>query len=313
MATSLVTGGAGFIGSHLTRALLDRGDTVRVLDDLSTGSEDNVSGLEIDLIVGDIRDQEIVRRAMQDVEFVFHLAAMISAPGSLDDPRFCYAVNVDGSLNVLWEASNTGVKRVVLASSAAIYGETTGQVDETMVGIPQTPYGSSKVAMEHTAQMFGEAYDLPTTCLRYFNVYGPRQSPDSMYAAVIPLFIQTILAGQAPTIFGDGEQRRDFVFVEDVVRASIMATEKQDAVGQVFNVGGGTSVSILDLVHTLQQILPEALPPTFGPPRAGDVRFSEATLKRSEAALGYRPKIALKEGLGVTVQWFRSQMDLRDS
>lgn len=313
MATTLVTGGAGFIGSHLTRALLNRGDTVRVLDDLSTGSEENLSGLEIDLIVGDVRDQEIVRKAMQDVEYVFHLAAMISAPGSLDDPQFCYAVNVDGSLNVLWEARTAGVLRVVLASSAAIYGETTGQVDETMIGLPQTPYGSSKVAMEYTARMFGEAYGLATTCMRYFNVYGPRQSPDSMYAAVIPIFIKTILAGQAPTIFGDGEQRRDFVFVEDVVRASILATEKEDAVGHVFNVGSGTSVSILDLAHTLQQILPEALPPTFGPPRAGDVRFSEAALVWSETALGYRPQIALKEGLGVTVQWFRSQMDRRGS
>jgi nucleoside-diphosphate-sugar epimerase len=313
MATTLVTGGAGFIGSHLTRALLNRGDSVRVLDDLSTGSEENISDLDMDLIVGDIRDRDVVRKAMQDIDFVFHLAAMISAPGSLDDPHFCYSVNVDGSLNVLWEASKAGVKRVVLASSAAIYGETTGKVDETMTGIPQTPYGSSKVAMEHTARMFGEAYGLATTCLRYFNVYGPRQSPDSMYAAAIPIFIQTILSGQAPTIFGDGEQRRDFVFVDDVVRASIMATEKQDAVGHVFNVGSGTSVSILDLVHSLQQILPEAQPPTFGPPRAGDVRFSEATLDQSEAALGYRPQIALKEGLGVTVQWFRSQMDLRGS
>jgi UDP-glucose 4-epimerase len=313
MTIALVTGGAGFIGSNLTRSLLERGASVRVLDDLSTGSDENLSGLEIELIVGDIRDQDAVRKAMQGVDLVFHLAAMISGPGSLSDPRSCYAVNIDGSLNVLWEANEAGVQRVILASSAAIYGETTGQVDETMIGVPQTPYGSSKIAMEHTARMFSKAYGLPTVCLRYFNVYGPRQSPETVYAAVIPLFIQSMLAGQAPTVHGDGEQRRDFVFIADVVRASIMASEREPAVGHVFNVGSGTSVSILDLAHTLQQILPEAPPPTFGPPRVGDVRFSEGALTQSEAALGYRPQIALKEGLGVTVQWFQSQMEPRGS
>jgi UDP-glucose 4-epimerase len=306
LAKALVTGGAGFIGSHLVRALLARGDQVCVLDDLSTGRQANLAGLDLKLIIGDVRDFVTVSEAMADVDLVFHQAAMISVPASMEDPLNCYAINLQGSLYVLWAAHQAGVSRVVLASSAAVYGETTGKVSETVPTSPLSTYATSKLAMEQAARLFTLSYDLPTVSLRYFNVYGPRQSPDSPYAAAIPIFIDAMLAGEAPEIYGDGQQRRDFVFVEDVVRANILASEQDGAIGGVFNIGGGNSISILDLVHTLQRFFPVAPSPTFGPPRAGDIRFSQADMTRAEKALGYRPKIDLEQGLHTTVQWFRA-------
>lgn len=306
MANALVTGGAGFIGSHLARALLARGDHVRVLDDLSTGFEENLSGLDVEMIVGDIRDERIIRECMVGIDHVFHLAAWISVPASMTEPRECYAVNLMGSLNVLTAAQEADVSGVVLASSAAVYGETTGRVSESTPTSPLSPYAGSKLAMESAARLFATSYQLPTTSLRYFNVYGPRQSPDSPYAAAIPLFIGAMLSGKTAQIFGDGEQTRDFVFVEDVVRANLLAIEKMGSGGEVFNISGGGSVSILELVHSLQQILPNALPPEHAPPRPGDIRFSEADIKVAGKALGYRPTIDLLEGLESTIQWFQA-------
>ena len=306
MATALVTGGAGFIGSHLVRELLERRDQVRVLDDLSTGREENLSGLDLDLIVGDIRDLRTVQQAVEGVNLVFHLAASISVSASIEDPLDCYAVNLNGSLNVLWAAHKAGVRRVVLASSAAVYGESEGKVDESSPTHPLSPYATSKQAMEQAAQLFATTSGLRTTSLRCFNVYGPRQCPDSPYAAVIPIFIQTMLEDRPPTIDGDGKQTRDFVYVEDVVRAFLLAAEHGEDAGEVFNIGGGGSISILDLVHTLQQLIPNAPAPIFGPPRPGDIRFSQADISRAERALGYRPTIDLKQGLQTTVQWFRA-------
>ncbi len=306
MAIALVTGGAGFIGSHLVRALLERGDQVRVLDDLSTGREEYLSGLDLDLIVGDIRDLRTVHQAMEGVNLVFHLAALISVPASIEDPLDCYAVNLNGSLNMLWAAHKAGVRRFVLASSAAVYGESEGKVDESAPTHPLSPYATSKLAMEQAAQLFATTSGLRTVSLRCFNIYGPRQSPDSPYAAAIPIFIQTMIESQPPTIDGDGKQTRDFVYVEDVVRAFLMAAERHEVAGEVFNIGGGGSISILDLVHTLQQLIPNTPAPIFGPPRPGDIRFSEADISHAERALGYRPTIDLKQGLQTTVQWFRA-------
>jgi len=302
-----VTGGAGFIGSHLVRALLARGDHVRVLDDLSTGFEENLSNLDVEMIVGDTRDERLVRECMEGIDHVFHLAAWISVPASMEEPQACYAVNLMGSLNVLTAAKDASVSGVMLASSAAVYGETIGRVSESTPTCPLSPYAASKLAMEGAARLFSTSYQLPTTSLRYFNVYGPRQSPNSPYAAAIPLFIEAMLAGRTAQIFGDGEQTRDFVFVEDVVRASLLAIEKRGSGGEILNIGGGRSVSILEMVHTLQRILPNAPPPEHVSPRPGDIRFSEADIKVAEQALGYRPTIDLLEGLKSTIQWSQAR------
>lgn len=307
MTISLVTGGAGFIGSHLVNALVEKGDTVRVLDDLSTGHEENLQGLAVDLSVGDIRDAHFVRNVCDGVDRVFHLAASISVAASMNEPIHYYDVNLLGSINVLWAAAQAGVKRVILASSAAVYGKTDGLVNEEMETHPLSPYADTKLAMEGAARTFTTAYGLPTVALRFFNAYGPRQSPDSPYAAVIPLFIQAMARGQAAKIEGDGKQSRDFVFVEDIVQALLLASESKQTIGGVFNVGGGRSITILELAQTLQRILPDAPPPIHVEPRLGDVRYSEANIKKIQAALEYRPNTDLIEGLGITVQWIRSQ------
>lgn len=302
---SLVTGGAGFIGSHLAAALAARDDDVLVYDDLSTGRRDNLIGIDARLVVGDIRDGEALAQAMQGVERVFHLAAMISVPESMQRPLECYAVNLQGSLNVLDSAMRADVQRVVLSSSAAVYGGLEGEVSETSPVHPVSPYAASKLAMERAAALFAEIYALPTVVLRYFNVYGPGQSPDSPYAAAIPRFIQRMLAGEAPQVYGDGEQTRDFVYVEDVVLANLLAAEAEGVEGGVFNIAGGRSLSLLDLLAELESILPDAQSPEFGPERAGDVRFSAADIRKAGEALGYHPRYAMRRGLEDTLQWFR--------
>jgi UDP-glucose 4-epimerase len=306
MAKVLVTGGAGFIGSHLVHGLLDRGDRVRVLDNLSTGSKANLAGLDVEFIEGDIRDATVVQESIKDVDVVFHLAAFISVAGSMEDPLTCYAANLNGSLNVLLQASKVGVRRVVLASSAAVYGESDSTVAENHPPSPQSPYAASKLAMEQAAHLFSESFSLETICLRFFNAYGPLQSPDSPYAAAIPRFIQAMLAGEPATIHGDGQQTRDFVYVGDIVEAMLLAVDGDSIDGRVFNIAGGKSVPINELVEILQRFFPETPDPVFAPPRQGDLRFSEADISLAERALGYRPRIDLQEGLGITVEWFRA-------
>jgi UDP-glucose 4-epimerase len=305
----LVTGGAGFIGSHLVRRLVKDGAQVTVLDDLSSGSMRNLKGVDCRLIEADILNERRVQQAARGADHVFHLAAMVSVPRSVEDPVACYDVNLMGSLNVLRAANRAGARKVVLSSSCAVYGEQAGSIDETTPTSPMSPYAAAKWAMEVAGQIFNSAYSLPTVSLRYFNVYGPRQSPESDYAAAIPTFIQGMLNGQAPTIFGDGHQTRDFVFVEDVVRANLLAAETGGAAGEVFNVGGGHAVSVLDLVDRLRALIPGAPPAEFGPRRPGDIQFSQADLSRSEAGLGYQPQVDLQQGLKATVAWFRDALE----
>jgi len=301
----LVTGGAGFIGSHLVRALLARGDDVRVLDNLSTGARANLADLPVELLVADVGEADQVRAATRGVDTVFHLGAMISVPVSLENPANCYRTNVLGSLHVLEAARREQVRRVVLASSSAVYGDHDGPVAEDAASRPMSPYASSKLAMEELARLYTSAMGLQTVCLRFFNVYGPRQDVHSPYAAVIPLFIEGLLDGRPPTIHGDGGQSRDFVFVEDVVQAMLQASQAAVA-GQVFNIGQGQSWTVLELAETLAALVQESLPPVFGPARAGDIRTSAADIGRATEALGYRPVWDLHQGLQATVEWTRA-------
>ncbi len=306
MRSVLVTGGAGFIGSHLVRALLAQGDRVRVLDNFSSGFMSNIDGLPIELREGDIRDTAQVAAAMQGIDLVFHLAAMISVPESMQDPRGCYETNVLGSVNVLQAARQAHAAKVVLASSCAVYGDAGTAVDETAAAKPASPYAASKLAMEQVAALFSDVYALPTICLRFFNVYGPRQSPQSQYAAAIPIFIDRMLKKKPVTIHGDGNQMRNFVYAGDVARANLIAASKE-AVNGHFNIAGAKSVTINDLVATLQEHLPGSPPPVHGPRRAGDIRFSAAITQKAEQALGFRPETALEQGLQLTIQWFSQQ------
>jgi len=304
---ALVTGGAGFVGSHVVAGLIAQGTRVRVLDNLSTGQELNLSDSHVEFVAGDIRDPEVLSGAMQGVRWVFHQAAMVSVPASMDDPLGCYEVNLQGTLRVLWAAYQAGVQRVVVASSAAVYGEASVPVEEESPKRPLSPYASSKLAMEQAAQLFTRAYGLPTVCLRYFNAYGPRQRPDSPYAAVIPAFIGAMLEGRPATIHGEGDQSRDFVYIGDVVRANLLAAERPEATGGVFNIGSGVSVTILELAGFLQGLFPQAPAPIHGPSREGDIRFSKAVMDRAAQALGYRPEVGMLEGLRSTVEWFRQE------
>lgn len=302
---ALVTGGAGFIGSHLVRALLARGVKVRVLDDLSTGDRARLADTPAELIVGDIREPEAVEAAMQGVQWVYHLAAEISVPESEQEPARCYETNVGGSLNVLRAASAAGAERVVLASSAAIYGEADDPVAEDARPQPHSPYAASKLMMENAGALFHQQYGLPVVSLRFFNIYGPGQPVDSAYAAVIPAFIQAQLAGRPLTIYGSGEQQRDFVYVADAVRACLQAAERQQAIGQVANIGSGQPVSVNSLARILQDAEREHLQPVYESERAGDIFFSQAVIERAEQLLGFAPRVELSDGLASTVEWFR--------
>ena len=305
MTVSLVTGGGGFIGTHLVAHLISEGHQVRVIDDFSNGLPGDLPIDEIELVEADITYMPTLEAAVQGANVVFHQAAMVSVPGSIRDPARCYDVNVNGTLNVLSAASRAGIRRVVLASSAAVYGESDEPVAEDAPKQPMSPYAASKWAMEQAASMFHQVYGLETVCLRYFNVYGAGQRPDSPYAAVIPNFIDSMLDGTSASIYGDGEQRRDFVHVSDVVRANLLAAEDDSAVGVVLNISGGNPVSINELAGILQEIIPDAPAAVHGPPREGDIYFSEAVIQRAHQALGYRPEVALAEGLRSTVEWFR--------
>lgn len=307
MTRYLVTGGAGFIGSSLTRAIVERGGEVRVFDSFLTGREENLADLpDVEVVRGDIRDLDSLRVAMQGVERVLHQGAVPSVARSLADPFTSNEVNVGGTLNVLVAARDAGVRRVVFASSSSVYGDTpTLPKVETMLPGPLSPYAVTKLTGEHYLKVFHHLYGLETVALRYFNVFGPRQDPTSDYAAVIPLFVSLMTRGLPPKIFGDGTQSRDFTYIDNVIQANLLAAEVPGVGGEVFNVACGQRYSLLDLVASLNAILGTSLEPTFGPRRQGDVLHSLADIGKARTRLGYEPSTTFEEGLERTVAWGR--------
>jgi UDP-glucose 4-epimerase len=304
----LVTGGAGFIGSHITERLVREGHLVRVLDDFSSGRESNLESFRssVELIRGDICDKQLVSEATNGVDVVFHEAALGSVPRSVADPVTTHEVNITGTLNVLLAARDAGVKRVVYASSSSVYGETPVLPKrEEMMPQPLSPYALSKLVGEHYASVFKHVYDLEVVSLRYFNIFGPRQDPESQYAAVIPRFITALLEGKAPVVYGDGLQSRDFTFVDNVVSANLLAAEAEGVAGQAFNVACGGRYTLLDLLAQVKEILGSDIEPIHEAARAGDVRDSQASIDAAEQALGYRVSVDFEEGLRKTVEWYR--------
>jgi UDP-glucose 4-epimerase len=311
MATFLVTGGAGFIGSHIVEALAARGDEVRVLDDFSTGDPASLDGVpgSLDVIEGDITDPDAVHRAVQGVDVVFHQAALASVPRSVANPLATHRACVDGTLNILLAARDAGVRRVVYAASSSAYGASEKlPKSETDPTLPLSPYAVAKLAGEQYCAAFTEVYGLETVRLRYFNVFGPRQTPDSPYAAVIPLFLRAITEGERPVIHGDGTQSRDFTFVADVVQANLEAAIAPNASGKVYNVAGGGRTTLLELLGHLNRIMGTDVRPRFVERRPGDVKHSQADIRRAMADLGYRPAFDIAEGLERVAEWFRGRV-----
>jgi UDP-glucose 4-epimerase len=307
----LVTGGAGFIGSHIVEKLVSMGEKVRVLDNLSLGNTANFNGVEakIEMISGDLLDPAAVAKAMEGVEVVFHQAALRSGPFSVKNPALVNRVNVEGTLNVLTAARDSGVKRVVYASSSSVYGKSTMlPKSEHDTPSPISPYAVSKLAGEYYAKVFTELYGLETVGLRYFNVYGPRQDPNSQYAAVIPRFIQWALQGEPLEVHGDGLQSRDFTYIDNVVQANLQAAHSELTAGGVFNVGEGKSHTLLDLVDLLEEIIGTKLQLLHMAGRAGDVRCTRAEISESQRCLGYRPRVSFEEGMAKTVEYFGKQI-----
>jgi len=308
----LVTGGAGFIGSHICERLIRDGHRVRVLDNFSSGKATNLESFkdEVDVVRGDIRHAKTVADAMKDVHVVFHEAALGSVPRSVEDPLTTHEVNLTGTLNVLMAARDAGVSRVVYASSSSVYGDTVElPKHEEMTPRPLSPYALSKLAGEHYIKVFKQVYGFEAVALRYFNIFGPRQDPESHYAAVIPKFVTALLEGRTPVIFGDGNQSRDFTFVENVVEANLLAAEADKVADEAFNVACGGRYSLLELLARLKALIGSDTEPVHEAARAGDVRDSQASIEAAKQALGYRVLVDFDEGLRRTVEWYKSQAD----
>ncbi len=312
MSTYLVTGGAGFIGSNIVRELLSRGDEVRVIDNFATGRRENVQDIvdQVCFLEEDIRDLDRIRPFFEGVDYVLHQAAIPSVPRSVADPVTTTDVNVNGTLNVLIAARDAGVKRVVMASSSSIYGANPQLPKiESMRPLPMSPYAASKLANEAYASAFTNVYGLETVCLRYFNVFGPRQDPQSQYAAVIPLFATMMLQGQRPTIYGDGEQSRDFTYVSNVIQANLKAAEAAEGAGQAFNVACGDSVSLNQLVRLINELIGSNIEPVYAEARIGDVKHSLADISAARTTFGYEPQVDFRDGLKTVLQWYKQALD----
>lgn len=309
--TYLVTGGAGFIGSHIAAHLCSLGAEVRVLDNFSSGKRENLDGLPVTLFEGDIRDPDFVATAMKDVDTVFHQAALCSVVRSMKDPASTHDVNVTGTLTLLDAASNAGVRRFVMASSSSVYGDSdVFPKQEDMKADPLSPYAVSKLMCEFYCQLYWKAYGLDTVALRYFNVFGPRQDPFSDYSAVIPRFVKAMVEGASPHIYGDGSQSRDFTYVSDVVQANIAAATSSYAPGQVMNVACGNRWSLIDLITSLEAILQRQTRPVFETARPGDVKHSQASIKKAQSMMGFAPDVKFHDGLRRTVDWFTAQEEV---
>jgi len=321
MSLYLVTGGAGFIGSHLVEELLRRGHRVRVIDSFVTGKRENLDASVkavhgetsrsfsevIDVVIGDLADQEVARRAVDGVEYVLHQAAIPSVPRSVEDPLTSNRANIDATLSLLVAARDAGVKRVVYAGSSSAYGDTpTLPKHEAMPTYPLSPYALQKLVGEQYMRLFTRLYDLQTVSIRYFNVFGPRQDPSSPYSGVISIFLRALTEGWQPTIHGDGEQTRDFTYVGNVVDGVLRAVEAPAASGEVINVATGSRISLNQLFAVIKTITGSTLVAKYGPSRAGDVRDSQADISKAERLLGYRPSISLEDGLQRTLTWFTS-------
>ncbi|MFC1846988.1 SDR family oxidoreductase [Chloroflexota bacterium] len=308
MRKVIITGGTGFIGSHITEKLANQGYQITVLDDLSTGKLANIEALlerpNTEFVQGSVTDITLLQRIFRDAYYVFHQAAIPSVPRSIENPQASHDINVTGTLNVLLAARDNDVKKVIYASSSSVYGDTpTLPKVEDMIPNPQSPYAVTKLAGEYYCRVFEQVYNLPTVCLRYFNVYGPRQDPDSHYAAVVPLFISRVSQGKPPIIFGDGKQTRDFTYISDVVEANILAAES-NASG-VFNIGGGgNQVSLEKLARLVPKLMGKNIDPIYEKPRPGDIRHSLADISRAKT-FGYKPEYNLEEGIKETIRGFQ--------
>jgi len=310
-----VTGGAGFIGSNLAEHFCRKGHTVTIVDNFSTGREENLAGWppeareRVQLVRSDINDTEALRQAFRGVHFVFHEAAIPSVPRSIDDPAATTRSNISGTLSVLIAARDEGVRRVVFASSSSIYGDDPNlPKQENRTGRPLSPYALSKVVGEEFCRLFLKLYGLETVCLRYFNVFGPRQDPKSEYAAVVPRFATRLIRREPPIVYGDGEQTRDFTFVSNVVDANWVAATHADAAGECFNIGCGTRTSLNQLLREMKSILGVDCQASHLPARTGDVRHSFADVSKAGTVLGYRPAVSLREGLAKVLDWYRDQI-----
>jgi UDP-glucose 4-epimerase len=308
MMKYLVTGGAGFVGSHIVRALLEQGAQVRVLDNFSTGRRENLEGLrgKLEVHEGDVRDPKKVKDAVSGVDVIFHEAAFVSVPQSMDEPQDCFDVNITGTSLLFDAARKAGVKRAVVASSAAVYGDSAAMplMEETPLR-PLSPYAVSKCVDEMYAELFTGSFGFDVVALRYFNVYGPRQRPDSQYAAAVPIFIRCLLDNKPITVFGDGGQSRDLINIHDVVRANLMASEHPAAPGKIFNICTGVETRLLDLLDVLDELFPNAPRPVFTEPRAGDIYRSLGSPQKAADLIGFRAQVRLVDGLKETIEWMR--------
>jgi len=303
----LITGGAGFIGSHIANTLLKNGAEVRILDNFSSGKKENLQGLDVEFIEGDLRNENDVAKAVKGVDIIFHEAAFVSVPESMEKPQECLDVNITGTSLLFESARRSGVKRVVVASSAAVYGDSEAYPLSEDTPLRQlSPYAVSKRVDEMYAELFTNQFGLEVVALRYFNVYGPRQRPDSMYAAAVPIFIRRILDNKPITIYGDGGQTRDLVNVKDVVQANLLASEHPAAAGQIFNVCTGVETKLLDLLDILYKIFPNAPKHVHAEPRAGDIYRSIGTPKKIIDTLGFKAQVSLADGLAEAVEVMRN-------
>lgn len=304
----LVTGGAGFIGSHIAGELVQKGHSVRIIDNFSTGKRENISSFldKVELVEADIREFKACRKAVEGMDFVLHQAALTSVPLSIEEPLLTNEINITGTLNLLLASRAAKIQRLVFASSAAVYGEDPRlPKTENMEALPISPYALSKRVGELYCRLFSRLYGLSTVCLRYFNIFGPRQDRFSQYASVVPNFIGKMLKEKKPTVFGDGEQSRDFLYVSNVVDANILASKAGEGSGEVFNIAGGEKTTVNSLIEELNKVLQKEIKPSYEDPRPGDIKHSYADISKARKMLKYEPKVSFSEGLSETVRWYR--------